>query len=826
MDRTTRQARPRPIGRIFALAVIATVFCSVGLSPVGAVRAAAATSDPIVGDWNVTYGAPAVVTMTLSGGLYTVTAKTPVEVTGATCFLPIGTTIATFSSTGSNTYSGQHGLWYTSNCSFGQWDPMTCTLSGNTLSCILSGGYGTVTFTKVVRGQPGCVNPSTNLVGNPGFESQVAASSGIPAPVTLNNWLPFSNQFGTPAPTSALSHCPTSSGQVTGGYWAQDLPLASDPNPPPTIFDATKPFEFSYWFNPSALGNQVSLVQAWDRGGGQYTNLISVSLTAAVPGGFQTNTVVGNITVTGSPLVPANSWSRVDVITQGVGQPVEVTINGAHLGPAHLSRRTSGDRTTILMGATGGPNSTGSTNVSYDDVYLGSYVPTTTSVTSSANPEAIDQSVTYFASVDALAGSVAPTGTATFTDNGSVIPGCTAIPLVNFFGTMIAGCASPVYVATGRHHIVAQFLGDVGFASSSSSSFTETVSIPGTVTNVASSSNPAYPPSPPSDPHTPYPYSAPVTYTATVKEMAPFTGAPLGQVAFADNGNAIPGCQAVALTNGTASCPVTYSGIAQHLIKASYSGDSKPSSGRLTENMQGANLTTNIWSGYMQLFPPSGVNYAAIEAEWTVPIPNGTSGCSNPPSNPTDIKKSSTWVGIGGAFNQPLIQAGTTSDLWDGRPVYSAWTELVGTDSKGNPGDAQEVTLNLPVCGGDKISTQIIEIAPDKWTMTVRDDTSHRSGSRTVSYHPYESAELVHEQVSGAPLTPTPNVVFDKGRYATSAPGAGPSWQPFFRFPTGTTVYDMVIRDANASATPSAVDSDNDGFQVAVGSAAPGPPTS
>ncbi len=27
------------------------------------------TTDPIVGDWNVTYGAPAVVTMTLSGGV-------------------------------------------------------------------------------------------------------------------------------------------------------------------------------------------------------------------------------------------------------------------------------------------------------------------------------------------------------------------------------------------------------------------------------------------------------------------------------------------------------------------------------------------------------------------------------------------------------------------------------------------------------------------------------------------------------------------------------------------------------------------------------------
>ena len=184
MDRTARHARPRPIGRIFALAVIATVFCSVGLSPVGAGRAAAATPDPIVGDWNVTYGAPAVVTVTLSGGLYTVTAKTPVEVTGATCYLPVGTTIATFSSTGPNTYSGQHGLWYTSDCSFGQWDPMTLTLSSddNTLTAVLAGGYGTVVFTKASQ-TCGSASSITGITPTGGVSAQatVQISQGIAA---------------------------------------------------------------------------------------------------------------------------------------------------------------------------------------------------------------------------------------------------------------------------------------------------------------------------------------------------------------------------------------------------------------------------------------------------------------------------------------------------------------------------------------------------------------------------------------------------------------------------------------------------------------------
>jgi hypothetical protein len=110
-----------------------------------------ADADSIIGDWSVSYnGTPAVVTMSLSGGVYSVTADTPVRV--SSCFLPPGTLLATFSGSGGS-YSGQHGLWYVSDCSFGYWDPMTCTLDGSTppvLTCVLAGGYGTVLFTKII----------------------------------------------------------------------------------------------------------------------------------------------------------------------------------------------------------------------------------------------------------------------------------------------------------------------------------------------------------------------------------------------------------------------------------------------------------------------------------------------------------------------------------------------------------------------------------------------------------------------------------------------------------------------------------------------------
>jgi hypothetical protein len=97
----------------------------------------------------VTYGNPDVVSMTLSDGVYTETAVTPVQVVGASCDLPVGTVIATFSSTGGDSYSGEHGLWYTSNCSFAYSTSLSLTLSnsGETLTGVLGNGED-VTFTR------------------------------------------------------------------------------------------------------------------------------------------------------------------------------------------------------------------------------------------------------------------------------------------------------------------------------------------------------------------------------------------------------------------------------------------------------------------------------------------------------------------------------------------------------------------------------------------------------------------------------------------------------------------------------------------------------
>jgi uncharacterized protein (DUF2147 family) len=131
------------------VAVLSAVFI-----PGRAGVAAAAAPDPVVGVWNVTYGAPATVAMSLAKGVYKETAETPVQVTGSSCFLRPGTVIATFSRTGPRKYAGKHGLWFTSNCSFDTRTRLTLTLSrnGKTLTGHLAQGNSrAVVFTKVFR---------------------------------------------------------------------------------------------------------------------------------------------------------------------------------------------------------------------------------------------------------------------------------------------------------------------------------------------------------------------------------------------------------------------------------------------------------------------------------------------------------------------------------------------------------------------------------------------------------------------------------------------------------------------------------------------------
>ena len=80
--------------------------------------------------------------------------------------------------------------------------------------------------------------------------------------------------------------------------------------------------------------------------------------------------------------------------------------------------------------------------------------PSTTSVTSSPNPSMSGQLVTITATVGP-AGPPPPTGTVSFTSNGTAISGCTAVPL----SLQMATCMTST-LAVGTDAIVATYSGD------------------------------------------------------------------------------------------------------------------------------------------------------------------------------------------------------------------------------------------------------------------------------------------------------------------------------------------------------------------------------
>jgi hypothetical protein len=150
-----------PDSRVIALlAVLALILAACGSSatvsstPVVTAtptQAPTAAGDPLglVGDWNVTYGAPTTLTISYANGIYTMTAAAPVQVVRASCSLPVGTVIATFARDAAGKLAGQHGLWLTTTCAFAQWTPMSLVLEPGGLKMTATLGNGEVhAFTR------------------------------------------------------------------------------------------------------------------------------------------------------------------------------------------------------------------------------------------------------------------------------------------------------------------------------------------------------------------------------------------------------------------------------------------------------------------------------------------------------------------------------------------------------------------------------------------------------------------------------------------------------------------------------------------------------
>jgi hypothetical protein len=218
-----------------------------------------------------------------------------------------------------------------------------------------------------------------------------------------------------------------------------------------------------------------------------------------------------------------------------------------------------------------------------------------------------------------------------------------------------------------------------------------------------------------------------------------------------------------------------------------------------------ASQSTN-WSGYNQgTLEKGNTLFHSVSGTWKVPTATQhTKG---------QAEYSSSWLGVGGGCvnagcsvtDATLIQTGTEQDVAaNGSASYSAWWELVPAPS--------ETISSMPVHPGDTMSASVKEIVSgaDLWSISIKDLTSGKSFSQTV---PYPSTHLTAEWIQEAPT-----IIGTSGANVGTLPnlsGANFDLATTNGAPAGLKPSEA-IQLANSSgtveSTPSAPDSDTDGF--------------
>jgi hypothetical protein len=142
------------------------------------------------------------------------------------------------------------------------------------------------------------------------------------------------------------------------------------------------------------------------------------------------------------------------------------------------------------------------------------------------------------------------------------------------------------------------------------------------------------------------------------------------------------------------------------------------------------------WAGYivssdLQNPQPTAT---AISASWTVPTVTGSA------QNDTFA---AVWIGIGGYYDNTLIQTGTEQDSIGGQGDYSAWYELL---------PAFAVTIDtITVSPDDQMnaSIQLVDSATDTWSISIEDLTTSQSFQDDFIY---ASSQLSAEWIVERPL--------------------------------------------------------------------------
>ncbi len=344
---------------------------------------------------------------------------------------------------------------------------------------------------------------------------------------------------GSAQATLGVGNLPVGSRSITATYVGDTNYSGSTSSPiTQTVNQASTTTALGSSVNPSVFGQSVTF---------------TATVTVVAPGG---GTATGTVeffdgaTSLGTDSLDGSGLASIDVSTLTVGgHSITATYGGA----------------TAYVGSTSSPLSQTVNQAS-----------TTTALGSSANPSVFGQSVTFTATVTAVApGSGTPTGTVEFFDGATSL----GTDTLNGSGQASINVSS---FTVGSHSITATYGGATAYVGSTSSPLSQTVNKSSTSTAVVSSVNPSV-------------FGQSVTFTATVTVVAPGTGTPSGTVEFFDGATSL-GTDTLD-GGGQASIGVANLSVAGHNITATYNG-SPPyfgsTSSVLTQTVNKASTNTAV----------------------------------------------------------------------------------------------------------------------------------------------------------------------------------------------------------------------------------------
>ncbi len=319
-------------------------------------------------------------------------------------------------------------------------------------------------------------------------------------------------------------------------------------------------------------------------GAGTYAITVGAGTLAAANYDFP-NLVAGTLTITPAPLtITADDQSMV------YGAPLPVLtasytgfVNGDTPSDLATPVTLSTDASSSSPVGTYAIQASGATSANYQITFFNGTLTinqagTTTALAASVNPAVYGQSVTFTATVAAVApGAGTPTGTINFLEGSTTLD-------TETLGTSGTVSFSTSALAVGAATITAVYSGDSNFVTSSSST-SETVSQAGTSTNLSASPPTAN-------------AGQPITLTATIAVVAPGAGSPTGSVQFFIGTTSLGTAD---LSGNTAILTTTTLPVGTDSLTAQYLGDpnftgSTSSAVTVTINPAGIATTTTLTS--------------------------------------------------------------------------------------------------------------------------------------------------------------------------------------------------------------------------------------